>query len=109
MKDADGGFQQRIGFVVEQRFDHPHMTVSSRHVQRTLRVLHSHHKQRLIQLATNPAGHVGPYNALMFDQIIYAANSHTYYYYYYYYFLAHQHKACRQLKIKQEMKHYYYY
>jgi len=23
--------------------------------------------------------------------------------YYYYYFLAHQHKACRQLKIKQEM------
>jgi len=22
---------------------------------------------------------------------------------YYYYFLAHQHKACRQLKIKQEM------
>ena len=25
------------------------------------------------------------------------------YYYYYYYFLAHQHKACRQLKIKQEM------
>jgi len=26
-----------------------------------------------------------------------------YYYYYYYYFLAHQHKACRQLKIKQEM------
>ena len=27
----------------------------------------------------------------------------SYYYYYYYYFLAHQHKACRQLKIKQEM------
>jgi len=26
-----------------------------------------------------------------------------YYYYYYYYYLAHQHKACRQLKIKQEM------
>jgi len=25
------------------------------------------------------------------------------YYYYYFYFLAHQHKACRQLKIKQEM------
>ena len=25
------------------------------------------------------------------------------YVYYYYYFLAHQHKACRQLKIKQEM------
>jgi len=23
--------------------------------------------------------------------------------YYYYYFLAHKHKACRQLKIKQEM------
>jgi len=26
-----------------------------------------------------------------------------YYYYYYFIFLAHQHKACRQLKIKQEM------
>jgi len=26
-----------------------------------------------------------------------------YYYYYFFYFLAHQHKACRQLKIKQEM------
>jgi len=36
-----------------------------------------------------------------------------YYYYCYYYFLAHQHKACRQLKIKQEMTavgdYYYYY
>jgi len=28
---------------------------------------------------------------------------HYYYFYYYYYYLAHQHKACRQLKIKQEM------
>jgi len=26
-----------------------------------------------------------------------------YYYYYFYYFLAHEHKACRQMKIKQEM------
>ena len=28
---------------------------------------------------------------------------------YYYYFLAHQHKACRQLKIKQEMTAVGYY
>jgi len=27
----------------------------------------------------------------------------VYYYYYYYYYLAHEHIACRQLKIKQEM------
>ena len=33
----------------------------------------------------------------------YAGHYYYYYYYYYYYFLAHQHKACRQLKIKQEM------
>ena len=34
---------------------------------------------------------------------IHAAHCDPAHYYYYYYYFAHQHKACMQLKIKQEM------
>jgi len=34
---------------------------------------------------------------------LYKSVCYYYYYYYYYKILAHQQKACRQLKIKQEM------